>query len=411
MSVKKKKVLFVSYGGGHVAALYPVYKQLMNKDGIEAVFLALTTAALKFQQQDETYIGFKDLYQYADPGAAEYGRTLVGTPDENALVSYEESVAYMGISYACMVAELGEEGARLRFEREGGRQCFHPQAFFERLLADRKPDLVVATNSPRSERAAIDAACKLGIPALCLIDLFALQEIKWIGQPGYATRLCVLSDHIKTNLLTSGRDESEVAVTGNPAFDALAYVNSDLHRAEFRERKCWKADEKVVLWASNVEPDLHPFTEVKGDSALPENIEHVLQQGVAEDGDWRLVIRPHPNDPRVPELNTSGVELSPATESLEDLLAAVDCVVVMSSTVGLQAALLGKPLVNVKMSIFSADAPYDEMGMAVGVESLDALLPAVRQALQDGQTASGLPEVGAATANVTREICSMLEVE
>lgn len=410
MNVKRKKVLFVSYGGGHVAALYPVYELLRHKKEIDVEYLALTTAALTFHKAGDRYIGFKDLYEYAEPQALEYGRNLVGEPTENALVSYEESVAYMGISYACLVSEYGEQEAYKRFENEG-RQCFYPLAFFERLFADWKPDLVVATNSPRSERAAIDAAGRLGVPSICLIDLFALQAVQWIGKPKYASKLCVLSEYVKAHFLASGRKENEVVVTGNPAFDVLADINVDQCRLHFRERKGWKREDKVVLWASNVESELHPFTGAVGDSKLPEKIEHALQKGIAEEGGWRLVIRPHPNDPRVPQLKATNAELSTSNDPLEELLASVDCVVVTASTVGLQAALLGIPLVNVKMSIFAADVPYDQMGIAIGVESLEGLWPAVCQALQHGQTAKGLPSVGAATANVTHEICKMLEAE
>ncbi|WP_027859015.1 CDP-glycerol glycerophosphotransferase family protein [Marinobacterium jannaschii] len=400
-----KTVLFVAYGGGHVNTLLPVYKSLSQNENVRCVFLALTTAGLVLERENIPYIGFRDLLQDSDSEALEKGRELAGDPAQHTVVPYEESVAYMGLSYMDLVAEKGSEDAA-RLYQQGGRQYFYPLKTMQRLLSDLGPDLIVATNSPRAEKAAMDAASGLGIPALCVIDLFAMKEVEWLGKPGYASRLCVLSEFVKQRLVEHGRAPDDIVVTGNPAFDQL-YTEEKCSDA-FRERKGWPSDHTVVLWASNVEPEYHPYSSRKGDVKLPEKIEYELIKWVEAQPDRRAVFRPHPNDIRRPDISHPRVELSTQDDDLSTLLNAVDCVVVTVSTVGLQAALVNKPLVNVKLSIFSENAPYDVMELSEPVYDLEQFGQALDCAIENGQPGIGLPVAGCATGNVVREIERLL---
>ena len=61
------------------------------------------------------------------------------------------------INLADLHDRLGEAAARQLYE-ERGRWAFHPIGFMRRLMTKLKPDVVVATNSPRSEAAARSAS-------------------------------------------------------------------------------------------------------------------------------------------------------------------------------------------------------------------------------------------------------------
>jgi hypothetical protein len=65
------------------------------------------------------------------------------------------------------------------------------------------------------------AVRQLGIPSICVVDLFAIDEVKWIGAPDYADQVCVLNESVRQFLVAAGRSEDQVVVTGNPGFDAL----------------------------------------------------------------------------------------------------------------------------------------------------------------------------------------------
>jgi len=403
-----KKILFVSYGGGHVNLLLPVFYQLDKEKSYNCEYLALTTAGNVLEKSGIPHLGFKDLLEEGDEPALAYGRELVGEEHDSMVVPYDESVAYMGLSFWDLVQCHGENEAFRIYNEEGGRQAFNPITPLRRYLEKSRPDLVVTTNSPRAERAVIEAATQLGIPSVCVVDLFAFQEVRWIGQPGFAKKVCVLSDFVRDLMINAGRRLDEVIVTGNPAFDNMAKIRKSDVRKNFREKKGWSDTELVVLWASNVEPKVHPFSCAEGDPELPRKVEVQLCELVHQNANIRVVFRPHPNDPHVPENLPGNVEISTSQDNLDELLMAVDCVVVLSSTVGLQAALMGKPLVNIKLSIFSRDAPYDEMGISIGVDDLHQLNPAIRQALVEGQPGTGLPEIGTATDKVVNVIEGLL---
>lgn len=382
--------------------------------GWRVTLLALTTAAAKANAAREPHIGFADLMHHADAGAGTYARELCPDPDPNGPVSVEETLAYHGASFADLVRRLGEPTARQLWAKHR-RQAFLPVGFMTRVLAQHAPDVVIATNSPRSEQAIILAAGQLGIPALCVVDLFALQEVKWIGQPGFAQRIAVLNEAVRAMMIGHGRKPEEVVVTGNPALDTVDARETAEAGQALRLARNWNDGRLTLLWASTVEPDRHPFTGQVGDPSLPRRVEAALRAVVRGDDRLRLVVRYHPSE-QIEFVPAERVELSPVSEPLHPLLHAVDLVAITASTVGLEAWLAGRPLLSVDNSVFTADAPYAKMGISVGVESPEALANLVKN-MAGKPPASLLPGQGpplsretTATEAVVTEIKKIVEM-
>lgn len=364
-------ITFISYGAGHVAMLRPVAEELQRR-GHDVRFLAITTARAALSGSPVPVIGFADLWAFAEPGARAYGEELARELGQGGPVAHDESVAYLGMSFAELVRAHGEIEAR-RLYAERGRHAFLPVELMRRWLSAERPDLVVATNSPRAEQAALLAAGQLGIPSVCAVDLFAFQEIQWCGQPGYADRVCVLNDAVRDRFIAAGRRPEDVVVTGNPAFDRLTAPGARARGEGLRRARGWDDGRSTILWASQVEPDIHPFDPaLAGDPQLPRRVEQVLRDFVADRPDWRLLVRYHPSE-RVAFEPAAHVEQSLAAEPLDAVLHAVDLVVVTASTVGLEAALVGKPVISVDASVFTPDTRYDEFGISTGVADPDAL--------------------------------------
>lgn len=393
--VPQGAVLLVAYGGGHVAMLAPV-AQALGVAGRPFLFLALTTAAAHLERLGLPYLNYRQLPGANEPDVLRHGARLARDLPQGGPVPMEETVAYLGLNYRELIQTYGEEEAAARYAAQG-RQAFLPVNLFEVWLADLKPALVVATNSPRSEQAALLAAGRLGIPALCAVDIFGLQEVQWIGQSGYAQRICVLNEQVRQMFLAHGRSPDEVVVTGNPAFQRLQTAQARQAGRQLRQDRSWRDDETVILWASQIEPDKHPFADRHGDPSLPRRIEAQLRQFVAARSGFRLVVRYHPSEREEFQSGQPGVDFSPGAEDLAALLHAVDVVVVTASTVGLEAHLAGRPVVSVDASVFTADAPYSQMGISIGVQEpgdLDAALlglaaPTRRQALPEGAGPEG----------------------
>jgi hypothetical protein len=401
-------LLFVSYGGGHVAMQLPV--ALKARDlGHRVTFLGLTTAAHVIRAAGLDCLAYDDLWEFAASEARQYGEALCKDLDPHGPVPWAETVAYHGINFSELVSEVGEAEAYAKFRLEG-RHAFLPTKFMSRVLTHIRPDIVVASNSPRSEQAAITAAGQLAIPSLCMVDLFALQEYKWIAKPGFADKVCVLNEGVRQFLIGHGRNQNDLVVTGNPAFDKITHPQTISAGHVLRRKRGWDDGKMNILWASQIEPALHPFDGAKGDPMLPLKIETLLREVVSERDDIRLIVRYHPSE-NVKFVPGSDVVLSPRSEPLHALLHAVDLVIVTASTVGLEAYIAGRPVISVDLSVISCDAPYSSTGISKGASSFDELREVmknytgeqVNNSISESQSAAALPR------NATEAILKVIE--
>lgn len=372
-----KKVLFVTYGSGHVRMVVPVAKALAQAGLAQPLMLALTTAPPVVREAGLELLQFKNFLRNgdrADEAAVAHGQRLMRAMS-GPIADPDETAAYLGLSYQELELRVGPEEAERQYLLEG-RQAFLPVATLQRIVKQLAPSLVVATNSPRAERAAIMAADSLGLPSVCLVDLFCLDEVKWIGDPGYADKVCVLNESVKQFLMSAGREERQVVVTGNPAFDDLANPMHIFAGARLRQDWNW-AGKHVLLWPTQVEPALHPFNGTPGDVDLPDRALKQVMDWVLARRDCVLCIRPRaglapmalPDDPRI---CVAGQDIG-----LPALLQAVDLVVTLNSTVGLEGHLAGTRLLQILGSVFDNAMPLKRYGLAdeaVALEDVDAAL-------------------------------------
>lgn len=378
-------VLLCCYGGGHVAMLAPVARQLLA-DGLNIEFLALTTAQAYLDDFGVRYFGYADLPEASLPAVQQLGaRLAVHVP--SGPVPHCESVAYLGANHHELMKTYGAEHAEELYQKHG-RQAFLPKRLMHRLLDRLRPRLVITTNSPRTELALLKAAQESGTPSIAMLDMFGLQEVKWLGTPTSATRVGVINEEVRQFFIRAGCLPEQVVVTGNPAFDSVNAPATLTAGRSWREQNGLSAKHEVIVWASQVEPVTHPFTGQSGDPELPRRIEAQLREIVRRHPDWRLVVRYHPSE-SVEFIPEDRVILSPRSEPIHPLLHAASAVVVMTSTVGLEAYIAGTPLVAVEMSVITPDAPFARYGMAHGVSSLAQLEEALRLAMTSPRRSYG----------------------
>jgi len=398
-----KRVLFVCYGSGHVRMVVPVAKALAESGLAQVQVLGLTTAAPVVRAAGLPLLQFKDFVGPGDEAALARGREFVAAM--GALDDPAESEAYMGLCYAELEAVVGAAEAQRRYGQLS-RQAFLPVRTMERILRKVKPDLLVVTNSPRAERAGVVAARQLGIPAVCMVDLFAVDEVRWIGAPDYAQKVCVLNAGVRDFLLAAGRRAEQVVVTGNPAFDALLDPSNARQGRELRQQHGWDG-RRVLLWPSQAEPAIHPFDGRPGDPALPARVLERLCGWVGRNEDAVLCVRPRAGEP-APVLPAGGrIHVTGQDWPLPALLHTVDTVVTLTSTVGLEGHLCGARLVQVLGSVFEAAMPLARFGVADAAVPMDSLEPALdRWTREPRRTAS--QAAGAATPKVVRVLAEFL---
>ncbi len=374
--------LAVTYGGGHVTMVIPVVTELRKRPDWEVRVLGLTMAAPALEAAGIAALGFRDLVTAGDADAVAKGAELAAQHHrEGSGISREESNAYLGLSYADLESRVGIEEASRSF-RELGRHAFLPLGPLERLLDRIRPDVVIATDSLRAEQAAICVARRRGIPSVCMVSLFGLDwDSVCLRQADYADRVTVMSTWVRDYLVSLGRRPGDVVVTGNPAFDRLGRPGLADRGASFRAERGWDG-RKVVLWASQPQPA----------EELPPKILETLLRLVESHSDWHLVYRPHPNEPALALPPHARVSRSGREEDLGVLLHAVDVAVVMTTTVGIEAALVGRPLVKICLSPFDRYAPYERMQLALPVHRLEDLESRLAAALSDSPESRRLAE-------------------
>ena len=405
------RVLFVSYGGGHISMVLPVMQALRAQvPDVHVDLIALTTAYHAAKAAGENPLQYADLmHLVGDPCAAQWGRRAPASNHPH--ISEAENQAYYGVNFWDLVAQLGKDKAEQRLVDQG-RYGFFPLTFFKRVIAHLKPNVVVATNSPRSEEAALEVAISLNIPTLSMTDLFALPYDKYHHRSVYADRVTVISEQVKGALRASGVPESSLRVTGNAAFDGLASVKRQEQADAFLLRRGW-ANMTVVLWAghaddySSTNPNMQKATE------FARQVEAALRDWTLADESRALIVRYHPNEIQHFPVGQSHprIAFSYPDQHVHEAILASNAVVVQMSTVGLEAATAGKPVVAMvnSPSCLAFGFNYQELGIAYAAQTIADLPATLDDALIHGNCATGLRRAGNSAQLIAQEISDLLQ--
>ncbi len=351
----------------------PVWRALQSYPGIRAEILACTSAGPILQSQGIPFRGYKDFLRPEDKAALEWGMKLAATEhNPESGIALDESVAYLGMCYWDLVTRHGDEEAAQRWH-ECGRRSFQPLTMLERIIAEIDPAMVIVTSAPRSEAAAVQVANELGIPTLCMVDLFGMYHFHRI-ESQYITTLCAATIG---NLVAAGgqKPEGTLFITGNPAFDrvveyrgAINYAWRHTHLKGIPDR-C-----KTLLWI-----DVPAFwkrgtdvVHVRSEAEIVSDLA-AIHAAVRENGGC-LLVRPHPSQrTEVYRRWISGIDDSQARLAsnlpLYPTLNAVDAVATYNSTVGVEAVLMLKQVIQPVYVSGGSDLPLAELGLARQVRS------------------------------------------
>ena len=412
MNTAPASVLLVTYGGGHIPMVLAVMKALRAQyPGIKLELIALTTAYAAALAAGEKPWQYADLQHLADPVFVnEWGQKLAPAT-QHPTVTEEETRAYFGINFWDMAKQHGLTKAQVLFD-QNGRHGFFPLNFFKKVIAQFAPSVVVATVSPRSEAAALQAAIELGVPTLSMTDLFLRSFDPYCQRSVYADCVTVINEEVRAALEAAGVSRQKLHVTGNPAFDGLKEPQLQHRAADFRKQLGW-TDKTVALWAGHADY-------AGGDASdvplvdYPMAVEAQLRQWVDADPARALIIRYHPNEAH---LFANGhaqprVFLSMPEQSVHEVVIAADVVIVQRSTVGLEAALAGKPVVAMINSplCLRDDFNYEALGIAYGAPIISDLPTVIAAALQNGCAAPELANLGLAAPKVADLILGLVKL-
>ena len=380
--MRARRALFVTYGAGHIAMVAPVIRELQRREpGIHIDLLALTTGAHAARAMGFAPLGYRDFVHWYNADTLQKHAAPVLADTRHPMIDEKETVAYLGINFEDLHQQLGAQAAAQAYAAKG-RWAFMPLNFMRRLLDHLKPDVVVTTNSPRTEEASIAVAAEMDIPSVCMVDLFSPVGDPFLNRTVYADALTTISELGKRNLVAGGVQAERIHITGSPAFDSLTDPLPIKQAADDRARLGWQ-QLKVVLWPGHLELLPESMSKVDDPAKFPKDAERMLRNYVATNLHTALVVRYHPNHVAhfAADKKQDRVLWSDAsTRHVHRDIHLCDVAVVQATTVGLEAAIAGKSVISLDHSPSRAVFPCSQQGISRGIESFAELPGALHAA-------------------------------
>jgi hypothetical protein len=378
---KKGKILGVAYGGGHANCVLPVLNELSQR-GHEVLFLGLTSSIPQGKKSGLPMKTYRDYLHLTDKEMAyELGQPLAEKMhNPNLGIDIDESIYYLGVNLLENRNSLGQELADEAFAK-AGRHSFLPVELLKGILREEKPDILITTNSPKSEKAALIAATQMGIKSVRIEDLYGVPATPYrqlkidIGAelydrtinrlqflPSLVCTVCAYTQEViskaHSELGFSAYKPERFSITGQPAFEAIDQVIQDKPHVDlFSQRKQYP----TITWAhQNVTPDGElVFSLLRG-----------WQQKYSRE--FNFVIKVHPNmQPHEIESMLKSFDCSEDNVKIVHkeidpniLLWNSDVVIAQDSTLLTQAAYMNKPIVVLDPTGRQRQNPLTMNGMA-----------------------------------------------
>ncbi|MBI4423395.1 MAG: hypothetical protein HY554_06695 [Elusimicrobia bacterium] len=255
------------------------------------------------------------------------------------------------------------------------------------LLRGLRPGVLVTSDASHAPvRATCAAASRLGIPSL---------NVQWglVGEITAETRFMVQDavaapGHLQAATIRAlGVGPARIHVTGAPRYDG--WKPDPQTRARVRRALDARPEEFVVTFFTEP-PSLDSASSMDGMLTRAEarsTVEAVVRAAEGLEG-VRLVVKPHPEEQGDEAYRRCSERLRTAMRaaarlSSHDVLQASDAAVLWSSATGVEAMLLGVPLVIFNLTGRWTLVPYADSGAALSARSADELRGLLARLAQD----------------------------
>ena len=382
MNDMSRKVLFVTYGGGHVQLVISLLP-FLESCKIDYRIFALTTAQRDLEHAGYSFSRCADYlparnYDDALLRGAELSRLFW---NQHSAVSWHESCAYMGVSMLDLIADKGEIEAKSCFQREG-RSAFCPVSFMLQVLEREKPCLVVVTCLARMEKAAVIAAKRLGVKSVLIEDLFAYSLLGrycsdtppvLVPPEVWPDSVVVMNQKLADLVRSAGFPPHAVHPLGQPLFAQWLRGLKAPSEGSAMQKSLASEAPQCIAYAT---PAVH-------DVALRHSL--AIRELAEAFGQAKFCIKLHPSL-AIAEVSS---RLAPLPQNLT-IVADVDNIeiikssslfIIFNSTLGVLALLACVPLIVFDDSGAPEVLPYVSSGAAVGARSANELKAIVAEHL------------------------------
>jgi hypothetical protein len=306
-----------------------------------------------------------------------------------------------------------------------------------RRFREAWPDLLLTGTSCNGidlEKAFLAAARDCGAPSLAVLDFWSNYRARFADEHGALSclpdRIAVMDEWARGEMIAAGFDARRLAVTGQPAFDALAAFRAratPAYREAVRGGLGVGPGERLVLFAS--QPLARLYGEDPADPRFLGYTEHTVLEALvrALDGIGRcraepitLLIRPHPRE-RAEDLvrhrgRATRVVVDDRGDGRDAALAA-DVVAGMTTVLLYEACLMRCVVVSLQPGLRSEDSlPTNRRGASRAVYREDEIEGVVESLLVDREAraeaiarASGMAVDAGAAGRVVQALDALAE--
>lgn len=291
------KVMFVSYGGGHINIINEVIRGIIKNKDIDFKLLALTTAydksvSLFSKKYIKKISDYKDLFK-KDIEKINYYGSLILEDNYNASsgISKEDTLIYLGLSMFELVQTHGEQKAFDLYNKKK-RQAFLPIKTMKKILEYEDISLVVTTTSPRFEEASLTAANELGIETIQILDLFG--ELYPLPK---ANHIVCMNSYISESLKRQGLIKNKYYYFGQPAIEKTVKNILSIDKVIIKNKLELNSN-KTLLYATqkpNIYNEDFSYYDFAGYETINDNIFSIFEF-LYEKYNINILVRLHPNE-------------------------------------------------------------------------------------------------------------------
>jgi hypothetical protein len=244
----------------------------------------------------------------------------------------------------------------------------HDLGRFKTIVSYIKPDLIIfGDDRTFKNRGHALLSKKLKIPLLEVQH--GIFPILWPMAPPLSNKIAIGGTYYRDYYSRYPSQETQVVVTGWPKFDKYTKMKNDLENSGVIKHDLIK-----ILFATQpIDFDFN--TAVVETLGMSRHMSDKIT----------VIIKPHPTEStlRYNEIckKYSNILLYNNRTDISNLIVSSDIIIIVSSTVGLEAAVFDKPIICLNPR--NEDSIYVSGGIALNVTNLNDLIPAINEILYD----------------------------
>jgi len=355
-SFNKGKILFLVYTNSHINTSAPIIKKMKEKALVVKRDGFTNNVAKKLKQNN---IGYNDIESYLTKGS---------------LRNIRKAKESFKAKYKALL-KTGE------FDRRKLKYLFliyFPEMIryievVNNMLSVEKPKLLAVMNEITTlGNIAVHIAKQKGIKTLC-VQHGAIGNDPGSFVPVSVDKVALWGDSSKRTLINEGASKEKIVITGAPQFDNIRKFNAEIKEGISREIGLDFSKKYVLLTTQN-----YPYME---------KTVRYLCKAIKSIPDLQIVIKTHPAEYSTKKyrniMKEFGIKGIVTNKYLYPLMKECSVMITISSTTGLEALIMGKPLITINLSGKPDVMPYAESGVAIGIHKPEDIKPAIKSVLKD----------------------------